>query len=193
MIVIGTTAYPGSGQDFIADEICKMLDFRKYSMGDLIRQIASSKGIIPTRENLQDIRREYDTRLGRNFFSLILSDMIIQANSNAIVTGIRRKEELQIFRDRLNIYLIHVVADDEVRLKRIIHRSEAKDPKTYADFPQQEKAEGQLFDMPYLIEQSDYRLDCNKERAFYEQNLSQIIMDIPILKDYLRHLKGDTL
>ena len=66
-MVIGTFAYCGSGQDTLADSFCRYRGYKKYSMGDVFRDIASKNNLPQTREVLQLIRIEYDKKYGRLF------------------------------------------------------------------------------------------------------------------------------
>ena len=51
-MIIGTFAYCGSGQDTLADGFCKYKGFIKYSLGDVIRQIANERNLPQKRDGL---------------------------------------------------------------------------------------------------------------------------------------------
>jgi dephospho-CoA kinase len=135
MIVIGTFAYCGSGQDTLATMISQKLDIPVYSMGDILRTIAKDNNLISTRQNLQNIRKHYDDKYGRSYFAQILAQEIKNKNETAIITGIRLQEEVEIFRNNFqNFYLIFVYAEESIRFNRLLRRNEEKDPKDFKEF-----------------------------------------------------------
>lgn len=180
--IIGTSAYPGSGQDILADLVSEKFDYKKYSIGDFIRNIAIDKNIEPTRENLQELRKLFDFENGREYFPKMIVELVKAENKNIIITGMRRKEEYEIFKAELYFNLLFVTADYETRVKRVLKRGEIKDPKTVADFILQEKKEAELFDLPFLELNADYKFDCSKEWNYYVDNYEWLLSQIPFLK-----------
>ena len=182
MLVIGTSAYCGSGQDTIALELAKIYQFSVFSMGDVFRKIAFEQGISSTRANLQKIRMEYDKKYGRYYFPKVLSEKILQTSQNAIITGIRTREEVDIYKSQFKFFLVFVYADEMVRCERLIKRNFPRDPKNFQEFLLQSKREIELFDIEYLRQVSDYRIACNMSLYELQENLFSVISDLDFLK-----------
>jgi len=88
-MVLGTFAYCGSGQDTLADGFCKFKGFKKYCLGDVIREIADRRNLSYERENLQMIRKECDKLYGREYVPLKLFEKIqFHEEENIIITTI---------------------------------------------------------------------------------------------------------
>lgn len=185
MIVIGTFAYCGSGQDAIARLISPKLDFPLYSMGDIVRNIAKKNNLGSTRQNLQDIRREYDTKYGRSYFADILAREIESRNTSAIITGIRLLEEVEMFKKYFGnkFYLVFVYADEFIRFNRLLKRNEEKDPKNYSEFLIQMENEKKLFDLERLERQYDLQIDCNMTLKKMEDGIESIMSEFYFLHE----------
>ncbi len=178
-MVIGTFAYCGSGQDTLADSICKYYDFKKYSLGDLLREIAKKRGVKATRTELQNIRNEYDEKYGRYYFPNKIIQLIeLNKNNNAIITGIRTLEEYEMFKQKLDMVFVFVYADKEKRMNRILARNSEKDGKSLELIKRNLQQENLMFDYEKLEKLSDYKFDFNMNLDFYKQNEVQIIREI---------------
>lgn len=130
-MIIGTFAYCGSGQDTLADGFCKYKGFIKYSLGDVIRQIANERNLPQKRDVLQTIRLECDAVHGKNYIPrIILSQIKARSNGNIILTGIRTIQEYEVFKRQLNMILLFVYAEEGVRYSRMLNRAEQKDEST---------------------------------------------------------------
>lgn len=161
-MVIGTFAYCGSGQDTLADSICKLHGYKKYSIGDYIRNIAENRNVSKTRINLRKIRREYDERYGRFYLPNELIHQIQNDNcKNVIITGMRTIEEYTLFKEAMNIKLIFVYADEDVRYKRMLKRHSEKDEFEIHLLQKQMEAEKNMFDYDKLEKRYDIFFDFN--------------------------------
>lgn len=161
MLVLATCAYPGSGQDVFAAELGKRLCVEVYSTGDMIRRMASERGLSATRENLQQIRREINDRNGKGYLSEILANEILKGHKPAIVTGLRLREEVMSFRTVLELRLVFVWAAPETRHTRLLRRGEEKDTRDPNQLVVHLDNEAELFDIGYLKTISDVVIDCD--------------------------------
>ncbi|MFZ3168578.1 MAG: AAA family ATPase [Candidatus Methanoperedens sp.] len=188
MLIIGTCARCGSGQDALAREISLKLNLSVYSMGDIVRSIAKKKNYICSRENLQNIRKHCDEKYGRSYFSEILSKEILSKNESAIITGIRTLEEVDTFNKYFNktFYLVFVYADELIRFNRLLKRNEEKDPKNYSEFNIQMENEKRLFDIDELELLSDHKIDCNMTLGEMKSEIDSIIQGF-----YFLHVKNN--
>lgn len=184
-MVIGTFAYCGSGQDTLADSLCKYKGFQKFSLGDVIRSIALERGLQPKREILQAIREEYDIKYGRNFVANAIAMKIENTrNNNIILTGIRTIQEYRLFKDKFNMFFIFVKADEKIRYQRMLCRADIKDECSLQELKKKMEKENLMFDYKQLEQYADLIFDFNMELSKYhvlEYHLvSQLINDIQV-------------
>lgn len=178
-MVIGTFAYCGSGQDTLADGFCRYKGFQKFSMGDIIRNIAKERGLPPKRENLQKIREECDAVYGRDFTpKQIVSQICLTENQNIIITGIRTMEEYLYFKSQLNMILVFVFADEKIRFLRMLKRAEEKDEANLLELKKRMDREEELFDYEQLRQRADITF-------VFNMNLSQYLDEEQTIVDSL--------
>lgn len=176
IVVIGTFAYCGSGQDTIADGFCKYKGFKKYSLGDVIRQIANERNLPQKRDVLQQIRLECDAVYGKDYIpKIILSQIKARINDNIIITGIRTIQEYEIFKRQLNMIFLFVYAEEGVRYSRMLKRAEQKDENTLESLKERMRTEELMFDYKLLIKHTDIRFDFNCTLNNYLEKEQEIV------------------
>lgn len=178
-MVLGTFAYCGSGQDTLADGFCKFKSFKKYCLGDIIREIADRKNLSHERVNLQIIRKECDKLYGREYVPLKLLEKIqLHEEENIIITGIRTIQEYHLFKEKLNLVLLFVYADEEIRFNRMLRRSDVKDENSLDLLQLRMNTENKLFDYERLERYADVRYDFNISLEEYIHSEKNIIFQI---------------
>lgn len=168
--ILGTCAYPGSGQDTFANKLASLLNISVYSMGDVLREICKEKGEACTRENLQILRREINSSFDEKYIAQQLAEKIILNNSPAIITGIRLLDELNFFQSVFDFKLIFVWAEKDVRVARVLARGQEKDPTNHEGVKVQSIAEKNMFDIESLSKRSDCTIDCNMDKKTFLDN-----------------------
>ena len=68
MKIIGVIGLNGSGKDEVVNYLNKHYNIPLISIGDIVREIASKEGIEPTRDNLDNITRQYFAQFGEGYF-----------------------------------------------------------------------------------------------------------------------------
>lgn len=175
-MVIGTFAYCGSGQDTLADSMCRLFGYKKYCIGDIIRQIAIREKLPLTRDNLRQIRIKYDLKYGREYFPRIIADQIISDNyNNVVITGIRTMQEYHIFKKIFDIKIIFVYADEKIRYKRMLNRKSEKDESNIDLLKIQMEKEKQMFDYEDLLTVIDCKFDFSMDLESYMSKEYEIV------------------
>lgn len=187
-MVIGTFAYCGSGQDTLADGLCRYKKFLKFSLGDIIRHIAKERNISPKRENLQKIREECDRIYGRRFVpEQMMCKMKSSLERNIVITGIRTIEECLYFKRHLNMVLIFVYADEKIRFQRMLKRADEKDEINILALKERMDKEIELFDYKTLEQYADISFNFNMNLSDYinqeEQIIDSLLYQITSLSD----------
>lgn len=178
-MVIATAAYCGSGQDTLADGFCQHRGFIRFSLGDVIREIADRRSLKHTRKNLQNIRIELDGKFGRNFIPDTIVEKVRNASQeNIILTGLRTEVEYQIFKDKLGAILVFVKADEGIRLQRMLRRGSEKDECSVSLLLKRMAREEQIFDYKILDQLADYHFDFNMSLCDYKRNEINIISEL---------------
>lgn len=178
-MVIGTAAYCGSGQDTLADSICKIYGMKKYSIGDVVRKIAIERGLSLDRSTLRSIRKEYDIKYGRACFSKIIVDDISESgNDNYIITGIRTMDEYNIFKQTFNFKFIFLNAQENIRFERMLKRKEKKDESNIVSLKLQMEKESIMFDYDELMFVADLYFDFNLDLDTYYLHEKEITRKI---------------
>lgn len=175
-MVIGTFAYCGSGQDTLADGFCRYKGFQKFSLGDVIRDIARERNLPYKREILQKIREECDQIYGREFIpEKVMRKIKATQGDKIVITGIRTMEEYLYFKSRLNMILVFVYADTKLRFRRMLKRADEKDETSFSELKKRMDKENQLFDYKELIYCADIKYSFNMGLDEYLSNEKYII------------------
>jgi dephospho-CoA kinase len=183
--VLGAIGQNGSGKD----EVLKYLR-RKYgvpflSTGDVVREIASKEGVEPTRENLGKISDRYFREFGKGHFVKLLADKIRQTGWKiAGISGIRALEDVSILKDIFgqDFILIHVnVTDPHVRYSRMVARQEERDPHSYEEFLQQDRAEEKLFSLKAAEQKADYSITNDGTMDDLHREIDRLVTDENLL------------
>jgi 8-oxo-dGTP pyrophosphatase MutT (NUDIX family)/dephospho-CoA kinase len=183
LFVLGTSAFPGSGQDEFADLLRLRLPVVVYRSGDLVRGIARERGVEATRDNLQQVRRELDAQHGRGYLPEKLADQIDGLGRPAIITGIRTLEEEVLYRERFDFRLLFVHADETTRCTRVLKRGEAKDPSTVTAFSQQMLAEAKLFDVAELRARADEEFECGMLLDDFRRDFDRLVSPLSCVRE----------
>jgi len=179
MRVFGAIGLNGSGKDEVIKYLNKRYGIPFVSLGDMVRQIATQKGIQPTRANLHSISGEYIQQFGKDYFmKLVIKQIEENRWEKAGVTGIRTPEDVQVLRDYYEncFVLFHVyVSDPYIRYERTRMRGEQRDPKTYQEFLEQDMKEEELFRVREAVRLADFSLNNEGSRDDLHHKLDAII------------------
>jgi dephospho-CoA kinase len=177
--IFGTIGLNGSGKDEAIKHLKKRYGIPFISVGDMVRQIAAQKCILPTRANLHNISSEYIQQFGNDYFmKLVIRKIEDNRWEKAGVTGIRTPEDVKVLRDYYEdcFVLFHVyVSDPYIRYERTRKRGEQRDPKTFQEFLEQDMAEERLFRIRGATKFADFSLNNEGSRDDLHHNLDAII------------------
>lgn len=180
-MVLGTCAYCGSGQDTLADGFCQYLGFSKYCMGDVIRDIARKRNLPVRREILQNIRLELNLIYGKNYVPECIVRRINESGfppGKIIITGIRTVEEYSILREKLDMKLLFVYADEDIRYQRMLKRRDEKDEESFLELRKRMERENELFDYLQLKAFALYRFNFNMPLDKYKGDEKNIVQEV---------------
>jgi dephospho-CoA kinase len=180
MFVIGVIGKNGSGKDELVDYLVRRCGLVKYSLGNIVRDIARLEDRKLDREDLHQVTLEYYRRYGKDYFAHRLIGKIVAEGPQMVgITGIRSPSDV----DTLAGYwkeafrLVHVQVDDPmVRYQRMRERDSARDPNQVKVFQQQEESEQAIFHIDRAIEKADIHIDNNGSLQEYYQHIEEQII-----------------
>ncbi|GIU69328.1 MAG: hypothetical protein KatS3mg002_0564 [Candidatus Woesearchaeota archaeon] len=125
-LVIGITGTIASGKDVVAS-ILKEKGFQVISLGEIIRDELSSKGIPITRKSQQDLGNQ----LRKEFGGQILAEKALKKfqsySTPLVINGIRNVDEIKYLRENADFHLIGIDAPLEIRWERLKKRNRDSD------------------------------------------------------------------
>ncbi len=178
MKVIGIVGKIGSGKDTAAQYLTKKYKFKSINMGDLVREEAKKKKLVPTRKNLTKISKKFTDKFGKDYWAKrAIKKIKLLKGSKFVITGIRRLEDYKRISNtfkNFEFYLIDV--KPKLRFKRMQKRARPGDPKTYLQFLKQEYNEFQLYgNFNKTLKHINGKIDNNKTRTALYRNVDKII------------------
>ena len=138
-MIIGLTGGNASGKGEAASYL-KSKCFEYYSLSDILREDAESRGIELSRDNLIRLGNELREKKGPS----ILADLVakkIKNKNNCVIDSIRNPFEIKALRKLNDFTLIGIDAPVEIRFKRAISRKRQSDPETLEEFVEKERRE----------------------------------------------------
>jgi dephospho-CoA kinase len=158
-IVIGAVGRNGSGKDTLIDYLARVHKVPALSVGDVVRRIAEERGLPTTRENLHKVSEQLMQQESPDVFIRQLIRQIERHDWPVVaVSGIRTPTDAETFRQRFgeDFLLVHVeVGDAHARYERLTRRDEPRDPQSFEDFEEQERAEEKQFRLSATIGHAD--------------------------------------
>lgn len=138
-MIIGITGTSCSGKDTVARYL-KDKNFKHYSLSDVIRLEAKSRGINPTRENQIQLGNELRKHFGPSVLAVRTLAMLEEGN-NYVLSSVRNLGEIEALKRRSDFHLIFLDALQEIRFERAKKRGSSKDIKTFEEFKKEDVLE----------------------------------------------------
>lgn len=138
-MIIGLTGRNAAGKGEVADYL-KSKGFAYFSLSDVLRETLRDGGEEVSRENLVKAGRRLRKQHGTGYLARqILSRL--EPDQNYVVDSFRHPDEVAVFRQAPEFYLLEIAADEETRFQRIRRRDRENDPETLTQFQALEAAE----------------------------------------------------
>lgn len=134
--IIGLTGPIASGKGVVA-EYLKKQGFSYFSLSDLVRKEAESRGITSvTRKILQDIGDELRRKIRKEILAhKVFEEIFASAEEKVVIDGIRNHFEIYYLKSKVEkFYLIGVKTPRKIRFERVQRRGKPSDPQTWEEF-----------------------------------------------------------
>lgn len=171
------TGMPGSGKTTVAEYMGRR-GFSIVNMGDVLREMASDKGLELTPQNLGLLAEEIRIKEGRDAVARRCIDKIRGHHLKAIVIdGIRSPEEVEAFREAFEVILIAIHASPKTRFKRISRRGRGDDVMNWKMFLERDRRE-LSFGLGSVIAMADHMLINEGTLEDLERSIKNLLSEI---------------
>ncbi len=142
IVVIGTI---GSGKSLASKYIARRFGFKHITMSNILRGIAKTRGIKPTRQNLEKLQAKLHKKDKYFLIDRVIEKIMKSSKQKFVVDGARHPEQVEKPKKLLNAFVLLIDADPKIRFERIKARKRRGDPKTFDEFLQLEQKENKIF------------------------------------------------
>jgi dephospho-CoA kinase len=168
-LVIGLSALPGGGKDYVADILSENYGFYKISPGDIIREKLSKmkKGKI-SREEQQKLQNILRKKYGKDYVMELCLKRIKKLKKDKVaISGIRFPNDIKFFKKQKGIrfYNIFIHAPVKVRFERTMTRKRIDAPGSYREFLDGDRNEKRIFNLNETEKNSDFKLENGKNNS----------------------------
>ena len=163
------TGLPGSGKSTFS-QVAKELGFEVVVMGDIIREEVRKRGFEEKPESFRKVMKLIREEGGANVVAKKTWEKVQKIDNKCIIIdGLRSLEEMNFFKRKdNNVKCVAIIANAEVRYKRILERNaksgiKRKDtPKNFDEFKKRDELETSL-GLKKLIEKCDVIIENNED------------------------------
>jgi len=139
--VIAVTGLPGAGKA-IASSLAKDRSIPVFSCGDVVREEASDRRLLPTPENLGRLMVEMRREYGSDIMAKRLVPKIKMVQPDLVVVeGLRSLDEVEAFKRVFNVAVLAVHSPPEQRFQRLLKRKRSDDPRNMEEFHERDYRE----------------------------------------------------
>jgi dephospho-CoA kinase len=140
-LVIAVTGLPGAGKA-IASSLAKDRSIPVFSCGDVVREEASDRRLLPTPENLGRLMLEMRREYGSDIMAKRLVPKIKMVQPGLVVVeGLRSLDEVEAFKRVFNVAVLAVHSPPEQRFQRLLKRKRSDDPRNMEEFRERDYRE----------------------------------------------------
>jgi dephospho-CoA kinase len=181
--VLGAVGLNGSGKDTVVDYLSQKHGWHKVSLGDITRELAIRLNKPLSSESLHEISKQYIAEQGNGFFSRMAVEKI-RANGwrRIAVSGIRSEADALTFQNEFEsaFFLVLVECPDEMGFKRMVSRSEDRDPKSFEDFLVREREEEEIFKMSKAFSYAKYKIVNGGTLEEFHSRINELVSTLGI-------------
>lgn len=172
MLVFGLVGHIASGKGTVVEYLKKNHNAIQYRFSKILDDILSRLYLENSRDNQINLAVKLRELHGNDVLARVLASDIKKDNPKlAIVDGIRYKEELEAFRALPDFKLVAVIADEEIRYKRMLLRGEkaGETKTTRKDFTNMHKRPTEIY-IDALMQTADVTIANNgSSEELYKQ------------------------
>jgi dephospho-CoA kinase len=138
-LAVCITGMPGSGKTTVANMLTQ-LGFKIVTLGDVVREEATRRNLLPTDENLGRVMREIRAE-GRGAVAKLALRKIMEAGRLCVVDGIRCVDEVSVIGSVAETKLLAIHASPQIRFARIVSRNRSDSTDSWEKFKERDRRE----------------------------------------------------
>ena len=174
-ILLAFVGLPASGKSTAINAV-KHLG-RIITMGDVIREEASSLNQDPSAGNIGKIARDLRNKFGEDVIAQRCIEKIRHIEKKIIlIDGIRSMIEVKRFREHWKLFIIAIKCPDEMRIKRIKSRGRSDDTIIDAKILERDKRETE-FGLNDVIKNADFTIMNDKDKDILISQVQKLVME----------------
>ncbi len=174
MKIIAVTGHLGAGKDVFSDYVSKKHGYKIVSFRDIVYEHVTSMGLEPTRQNMQNISKDFRDTYGQDYFGKKVVEKIRNLSTNCVVKEPRSKGDITSLKT-VGVKFIEIIADESIRFERMKNRKRLSDPTTIEEFRKQQEREKEL-GYTEFTNYSDIKIENNGSFEEFYKAIDQIIM-----------------
>ncbi|HXW36557.1 MAG TPA: AAA family ATPase [Nitrososphaerales archaeon] len=141
MLIVAITGMPGAGKSTAAQALVDG-GWRRFVMGDAVREETKRRGLQPDAKNTGDVMRDLREKRGEAAIAeLCLRAIGDSGAERVVVDGIRSLAEVDAFRKKAKVLLVAIHASPARRYSFLKERGRSDDPLSYEMFRKRDERE----------------------------------------------------
>lgn len=178
-IILGLAGEICAGKGATVKYIAEKYGAESFRFSTMLRDLLNRLYIPVSRENMQLISTAMRQAFGENIMAKAIAEDVKNGKNNIIVIdGVRRLADIEYLK-KINCFkLVRIIADPEIRYKRLISRKENQgdETKTYEEFLADHKKEADA-QVPIVMAEADLEIDNNGSLENLYKQIDQIILN----------------
>ena len=184
--VIGLCGSMGAGKDVVAKYLVSNYGYTQFTIGDIVREEMTKKGIEITREKSDAFSEEMRSKHGQDYFIKQCVEKIKSGKyKNAVMDGIRLPSDTIVMEKGFgkDYVLFKVDALPLIRFERLQSRGRSDLPKTLEQFKNQEKVHNKEFKLDVTFKKAAETIDNSGTLEALYENIKKVAKN-PKYKDW---------
>ena len=182
--VIILTGMPGSGKSTAAIEFQK-LKVPVIGMGDAVRKEMRRRGIEINNRSIRLFSKRMTKEHGNKYVIDLVKKELMEVFKNtniAVLDGSRRMSEVEeVKKEGYKPIILGIIADKQVRFRRIVKRKNESDFSSYSEFEWREKQE-LGYGIAEVIASADYYIDNMRSKGVFLEDIKRFLSKVKALK-----------
>jgi len=177
-LVIGLAGMPGAGKSVVVT-VAKAHGYDVVVMGDIVREEAERRRLVPNPENLGKIMFELRQKEGNSVIAKRCIPKIEKATEQKVVVdGIRSLNEVEEFKKHFSKFTLSAIhSSPETRFKRLYHRQRSDDPQNWQIFRERDMRELSV-GLGNALAMAEYLIVNEEEREVVKEKIKKVLRKV---------------
>lgn len=179
-VIIGLAGKIASGKETVGKYLIEKSGAKKIRFSDPLRQILDILDLPDSRQNMQTLSTVVRQNFDENILAKAMMKLVSRLESNlVIIDGVRRKTDIENFRQLKNFFLIYIDTTQEKRYERCVKRNEnpGDSEMPREDFNKKDNAEAEE-QIESLKKEANFVMDNNGTFENLYQQIENVLQKI---------------